>query len=252
MLHPKITDNYSYRYKFWDTVEKKIRNGQIYPPYSQFLGKGFNFERKAIKGLNLIVRLNEEQTLIESLFLHRSQKGRTEYLNFFLGKAYYRNIILYFVCDTQYKEWFSSGPEFVNEAICEKVRNKNFNLKAFAKKCYHDEKKRNSYAIGHLDQKKNLGNRGYLMPIILDLKDMWIAPNEIFYTSANAAQMRGRTFLMQNGIKYMGTYTLNVNEQKELRSMLPNFQLKVFQKWMKTKVSAQKYQNELIFYPFNY
>ena len=50
----------------------------------------------------------------------------------------------------------------------------------------------------------------------------------------------------------MGTYTLNVNEQKELRSMLPNFQLKVFQKWMKVKVSTQQYQNKLIFYPYNY
>ena len=110
-------------------------------PYSQCLGKGFNFERKLIPGLNLIVQLNEEQTLIESFFLHRSQKGGTQYLNIFLGRAYYRDINLYFVYDTQYKQWFSSGPEFLNEAICEKVINKNFNLKVFAKKHYHDEKK---------------------------------------------------------------------------------------------------------------
>ena len=64
--------------------------------------------------------------------------------------------------------------------------------------------------------------------------------------------MRGRTFLTQNGMKYMGTYTLNANNKKEFRSMLPNFQLKKFHKWMKVKVSAQDYQNELIFYPFNY
>ena len=46
--------------------------------------------------------------------------------------------------------------------------------------------------------------------------------------TASAAQMRGKTFLTQNGMKYMGSYTLNVNNQKDLRSMLPNFQLKVF------------------------
>ena len=91
-LYPKIIHNYSYKYKFWDTIEKKSRDGQIYSPYSQFLEKGFNFEREVIKGLNLIVRLNEEQTLIESLFLHRSQKGRTEYLNLFLRRVYYRDI----------------------------------------------------------------------------------------------------------------------------------------------------------------
>ena len=251
-LDPKIIDNYSYKYKFWDTIEKIIRDRQIYSPYSQFLGKPFNFERKAIKGLNLIVRLNEEQTLVESFLLHRSPKGGTEYLNFYLGKAYYKDINLYFVYDKQCKQWFSSGPEFFNEAICEKVTKKNFNLKAFARQYYHVEKKGSCYVIGHMDQRKALGNRGYLMPIIFDRNDMWIAPNEIFYTTANAVQKRGKTFLDQNGIKYMGSYTLNVDDQKELRRILPNFQLKQFHKWMKVKTSAQNYQNELIFYPYNY
>ena len=41
------------------------------------------------------------------------------------------------------------------------------------------------------------------MPIIFYLNDIWVAPNEIFYTTANAAQMRGKTFLTQNEIKYM-------------------------------------------------
>ena len=48
-LYPKIIGNYSYKYKFWDTIEKAIRDGQIYSPYSQFRGKGFNFERKLQK-----------------------------------------------------------------------------------------------------------------------------------------------------------------------------------------------------------
>ena len=100
-----------------------------------------------------------------------------------------------------------------------------------------------------MDQKKALGNRGYLIPIFFNINDIWVAPNEIFYTTSNAAQMRGRTFLTQDGIKYMEAYTLNV---KELRSMLPNFQLKQFHKWMNVKVSTQSYQNELIFYPYNY
>ena len=74
-----------------------------------------------------------------------------------------------------------------------------------------------------MDQKKALGNRGYLMPIIFDRNDIWVAPNEIFYTTANSAQLRGKTFLTQNGMKYMGSYTLGDYDKKELRSMLPNF-----------------------------
>ena len=44
--------------------------------------------------MNLIFRLNEEQTLLESFLLHKSPKSRTEYSNFFLGKGYYRDINL--------------------------------------------------------------------------------------------------------------------------------------------------------------
>ena len=68
---------------------KKIRDCQIYSPFSQLIGKGFNFEREVIPGMNLIIRLNEEQKFVESFFLHRSTKGGTEYLKFF-----YENIII--------------------------------------------------------------------------------------------------------------------------------------------------------------
>ena len=53
--------------------------------------------------------------------------------------------------------------------------------------------------------------------------------------------MRGETFLDQNGIKYMGSYMLNDDDQKELCRILPNFQLKQFHKWMKVKTFAQNY-----------
>ena len=82
-LWPDIIDQHSYKYKFWDTVEKKIRDCQIYSPFSHFIGKGFSFEREIIKGLNLIVQLNENQTPIESFFLRRSPRGGTEYIIFF-------------------------------------------------------------------------------------------------------------------------------------------------------------------------
>ena len=64
--------------------------------------------------------------------------------------------------------------------------------------------------------------------------------------------MRGRTFLSQNGIKYMETYKLKDDDLKEFCSMFPNFQLNVFQGWMKVKTSSQQYQIEIIFYLYNY
>ena len=66
-----------------------------------FIGKGFIFERALIKGLNLIVRINENQTHITTFFLNRGPSGSTENINFLLGHYYYRDINLYFVYDRQ-------------------------------------------------------------------------------------------------------------------------------------------------------
>ena len=73
-----------------------------------------------------------------------------------------------------------------------------------------------------------MGNRSYLMPIILDNVNIWVAKNKIFYTTVNASQMRGRTFLTQKGMKYIGSSWLNNDDLKEFRSMLPNFQFSIF------------------------
>ena len=55
MLWPKIIEQYSYIYKFWDTVGKKIRDCKIYSPFSHFIEKGFMFERPTLQGVNLDV-----------------------------------------------------------------------------------------------------------------------------------------------------------------------------------------------------
>ena len=55
---------------------------------------------------------------MESFFLHRSSKGGTEYLNFFLGKAYYRDVNSYFVYDTQYKQHLD--PNFLMKQFVKK------------------------------------------------------------------------------------------------------------------------------------
>ena len=66
------------------------------------------------------------------------------------------------------------------------------------------------------------------MPIILDNVNIWVAKNKIFYTTVNTSQMRGRTFLTQKGMKYIGSSWLNDDDLKEFRSMLPNFQFSIF------------------------
>ena len=88
------------------------------------------------------------------------------------------------------------------------------------------------------------------MPIVWDNVDIWVTKNEIFYTAANSSQMRRRTFLTQKGMKYMGSHWLNDDDLKEIRSMLPNFQLQQLHSWMKVNDDVVSYQNELIFFLF--
>ena len=77
MLWTKIIEQYSYKNKFWDTVGKKIRDCKIYSPFSHFIGKGFISERPTLQGVNLVVLLNEKQTLIENFFLHNDPHKST-------------------------------------------------------------------------------------------------------------------------------------------------------------------------------
>ena len=51
-----------------------------------------------------------------------------EYLDFLLGRNFYRDINLYFTYDTQYKKWFTTGTEFLYQAIAEIINENSFDL----------------------------------------------------------------------------------------------------------------------------
>ena len=44
ILYPKTINENSYKYKFFDTVEKKIRDCKIYSPFSHYKENGFEFK----------------------------------------------------------------------------------------------------------------------------------------------------------------------------------------------------------------
>ena len=45
ITYPKIIDDYSYKYKFFDTKMKRITDCKIYSPFSHFKGNGFEIKR---------------------------------------------------------------------------------------------------------------------------------------------------------------------------------------------------------------
>ena len=43
--YPKIIDEYSYKYKFYNTNMKRLTDCKIYSPFSHFKGNGIEFKR---------------------------------------------------------------------------------------------------------------------------------------------------------------------------------------------------------------
>ena len=131
----------------------------MYSPYSQYIGKGFNFEREVIKSKNLVVQLGEDNKSIESFFLHRNLNHPTQYKNFLLERNYYRDINLYFTYDTQYKRWFTTKTDFFYRAMAEIINLPSWNIFNFMKRYYFQEKRGNGFVIGSRDRRQRLQNR---------------------------------------------------------------------------------------------
>ena len=45
ITYPNIIDENCYKYKFYDTVDKKIKDCKIYSSFSHYKGNGFEFQR---------------------------------------------------------------------------------------------------------------------------------------------------------------------------------------------------------------
>ena len=146
--------NNAFKYRFWDQVENKIRNAEIYSPYMQLTGKGLYFAQKGTN-IQYVVRLDRELKQVHSYFY--SDKIRE--LTFNIGKQWFDEINLFFVKDENLpdrfigkrQQWYSTNPNFFVESICAKVLDQNFNESQFAKKYYNDDKKGN-YVIGSFRQ----------------------------------------------------------------------------------------------------
>ena len=191
----KNLTNYSYKYKFWDEKEKKVKDAEIYSPYMQLTAKGLYFIQKGTN-IQYVIRLDKEIKEIHSYFY--SDKIRE--LTYNIGFNWYRDINLFFVFDEnipkrfigRHQRWFATNIDFFNEAICAKTLNQNFKESELVKKYYHNDKK-GARVIGTYTQRLQLSARKYLMPIIYLFGNFKIMPNEPFYTS-NTIHLKSNTF----------------------------------------------------------
>ena len=120
ILDPKILDDNCYYYKFYDTIEKKIKDCKIYSPFSHFKGNGFEFKRiiGQEKKDTVTIRLFDDYTKIQNVFTH--------YFNnrWLYGNSIYRDINIMFTCDRLDKQWYGTNPNLLIEAIYFARKNK--------------------------------------------------------------------------------------------------------------------------------
>ena len=90
ILYPKRMDENSYKYRFYDTVEKKKkkkknRNCKIYSPFSHYKWNGFEFKR--------LIGPKKEDKILVSL-LDDYKKIKTTFKHNYRDIWYYTNLII--------------------------------------------------------------------------------------------------------------------------------------------------------------
>ena len=101
ITYPKIIDEYSYKYKFYDTKMKKITDCKIYSPFSHFKGNGFEFKRimGPKKNDTVTVSLFDDNKKIKTVFIHNFKE-----INYFTN-IIYRDRNNLFIKDSLTSEW---------------------------------------------------------------------------------------------------------------------------------------------------
>ena len=243
--------NYTFKYKFWDETEKKIRNAEIYSPYLQLTAKGLYFTQKGTN-IDYVVRLDKEINQIHSYFY--SEKIRD--LTYTIGEQWSEENNYFFVKDESLpdrfigrrRQWYTTKKIFFKKAICAKVTDKNFNESQFAKKYYNDDKE-GEYVIGNFRQRRNLGSRRNLMPIYYLFGQLRIQLNEPFYTTDNL-HLKTNTFLKNTNIQNLGSIGLTDIDIADIRKYsIPNFNRDRLRKFVCTRTFNTQWRDELIYYP---
>ena len=113
-LRPDLIKLYSWSYRFYNAVDKKIKDCKIYSPFTH---------------------LKNRRKLQSIYSTHQSQ-------NFELDCEYYKYINAIFTYDTTNKQWHAINPNSINEVNSKIINNKeHFVVSKFMNKFYVTEKK---------------------------------------------------------------------------------------------------------------
>ena len=154
VIQPKLFYEYCYKYKYFDTIEKKyIKDCKIYSPFSQFKGNGLEFERFITpKGKdNVSLRLFENNEKIQMIFMLNYQECWD------IVNCIYRDLDNLFVKDIKEGKWYGASINLFLEATrYATTRKTEFDVNDFFWNFNEVEKKGTGYVVGNLKEKQKL------------------------------------------------------------------------------------------------
>ena len=154
VIQPKLFHEYCYKYKYFDTIEKKyIKDCKIYSPFSQFKGNGLEFERFITpKGKdNVSLRLFENNEKIQMIFMLNYQECWD------IVNCIYRDLDNLFVKDIKEGKWYGASINLFLEATrYATTRKTEFDVNDFFWNFNEVEKKGTGYVVGNLKEKQKL------------------------------------------------------------------------------------------------
>ena len=148
VIQPSFFDVNCYQYKYFDTVEKKIKDCKIFSPFTLFKGNGFEFERFVPPKSKDIVslRLYENNTKIQYIFTHNYQEGWD------IVNRIYRDLNFIFVKDLKSVKWYGTSPNLFLEAThYATTRKTKFDIESFYWNFHEIEKKRDGLCSWKFD-----------------------------------------------------------------------------------------------------
>ena len=138
ITYPNIIDENCYKYKFYDTVDKKIKDCKIYSSFSHYKGNGFEFQRT--------IGPKKNDTVSVSLF-HNNKKIKTTLIHNFNYINYYTNLIyrdrnILIMQDFHNGKWYGTSANLFHEATYYATKTKKpFNVSNFWGDFYEVQKK---------------------------------------------------------------------------------------------------------------
>ena len=226
VLDQKVINDNSYRYQFYDHVDKRLKYARIYSPFSH-LKSGIIFKGKDnnVNNNTVFFQLTDDYSKIKCVFFqnHDEKSKITDRL--------YRDFNGKFVKEqlrNGTNRWWGTNPSITHLAQNYKNENNNseFHVLGFMKELYL-RRNLKSWFNGKYKVIENHSNRifnGRTIPILQGNLNIEIKRNESFFVNgAPGKKENNLKSSILNNCTFIKTYTLTDQDKTAINQIYPNF-----------------------------